>query len=76
MKVKFQKGQELAKLSKCNARNLWEHDHAVRIFLLQDAQGQLGLEERKAEKRGARWKKMQLSLAVPSMPPALHNHQF
>ena len=71
MKMKFRKGQELAKLSKHKARNLQEQ-----IFLLQDAQGQLGSEERKAKKQGVGWKKMQLSLntAVPSTSPALHNH--
>ena len=47
--MKFQKAQELAiyELSKCKARNPQEQ-----IFLLQDAQGQLGSEERKAKKQG------------------------
>ena len=40
-KVKCWKGQELAKLSKHKARNVWEHE-------IQDAQGQLASKERKA----------------------------
>ena len=40
-KVKCWKGQELAKLSKDKARNVWEHE-------MQDAQGQLASKERKA----------------------------
>ena len=44
------------------SKNVKQRNLQEQIFLLQDAQGQLGLEERKAKKQGAGWKKMQLSL--------------
>ena len=70
MKDKFWKGQELAKPSKCKARNL-----RGQIFLLQDAQGQQGLEERKATNGVQCGRKSNfLCTAVPSTWPILHNH--
>ena len=69
-KKNSEKGQELAKPSKCKARNL-----RGQIFLLQDAQGQQGLEERKATNGVQCGRKSNfLCTAVPSTWPILHNH--
>ena len=72
VKMKFCKGQGLAKASKCKARKLWEQ-----IFLLQDAQGQLGLEERKAKngEQGGR-KCNLLYTAVRSMSPLVTSSYY
>ena len=71
MKVKFQKGQELAKLSKHKARNLWWERE------MQDAQRQLGSEERKAKNGEQGERKCNfVYTAVPSTLPALHNHYW
>ena len=63
-----EKGQELAKLSKGKARNLWEHK-------MQDAQWQLGSEERKAQNGEQGGRKCNFPYrAVPSTSSTLHNH--
>ena len=70
VKITFQKGQELAKLSKHKARNLRERE-------VQDAQGQLGWEERKT--KNWEWAGREfifLYTAVHSTSPALHNHRL